>query len=85
MQSLLGSEDWEKIAALEEKRQLMAHQILDGHEPFPSSSKEALILQQIIDLDTDIQEILLQEKNKTGDELIELNRSRNKAKAYQVK
>ncbi len=78
--------DWDALESLENQRKLIIHSAkFQSGESVDKFSQNGLIIQQVLKMDEEIQRLASLARDKARDELITLNRNKNKAKAYQFK
>jgi hypothetical protein len=83
MLDLAKSGDWEQVIGLEADRQKIIMDNVKGEKTIDRASDIGLMIQNILDLDSEIQTLVVQARDATRDELIGLNRSKSKVQAYQ--
>jgi len=80
------SGNWQTVTELEENRQkLIAEIFKESTDRINPESKFGKNIQEIIQIDAQIESLANADKSKVQDELIEINKVRNQAKAYQGK
>lgn len=78
--------NWQTVNELEESRQKLIAEIFKASaDKINADSEFGKNIQEIIQIDAEIESLANAAKSKVQDELIELNKVRNQAKAYQGK
>ena len=85
MLDLAKQDNWDEVIEVEAKRQQAIQKSLDESTPVDPSSPVGQQIQEILKIDQEIQALATEAKNSIRDELVEINKIRNQAKAYQGK
>lgn len=81
MKEFASQENWVEVAKLEAERQ---NQLMSGFENLDPDIASSLAprIQQILEIDGEMQSLVVAARNQLRDELIQLNKEKDAAKAY---
>ena len=84
MLSLAKQENWVEVAKLEgERKKILIENLSDSS--IDKSGKIRDITRQVIEIDQELQSLLITARNEIRDELVEINKIKSQAKAYESK
>lgn len=85
MLDLAKEGSWEQVSDIEVNRQKSLMQSFQESSPVDRTSELGLRIQEIMGIDNEIQSLVNEARNSIRDELVEISRVKNQAKAYESK